>query len=63
MYFEMPRDLPTARALLCSLGEFVRELEDEEKSGPQEGLQKRGDFGFGCSLWEDEGCGYRSVME
>lgn len=65
-YFEIPRDLPTAKAILCSLGELVNELEDEEKIRAQRGLQKRDDslgigIGFGCSIDSDEGCKYRSL--
>lgn len=57
----MPGDLPTARNLLCALSELVKEMEDEEKENLKAGLEKRDDFGFGCSLWNDEGCGRRRL--
>lgn len=58
-YFELPRDLPTAKAALCALAELVSELEDEERERPPQTLQSRQSIaiGCGCDLWNPEGCG------
>lgn len=60
----MPGDLPTAKGLLCAVGELVKEMEYEEKENSKGGLEKRDDdddFMFGCSLWKDDGCGRRHL--
>lgn len=47
-YFELPRDLPTAKAALCALAELVTELEDEEQERSVKTLQSRQSIGIGC---------------
>lgn len=52
---EMVTDLPTAKTIFCSLGELVKEMEDEEKEASQEALEKRDPgigIGIGCDIWE-----------
>ncbi|KAG6356238.1 hypothetical protein INS49_015625 [Diaporthe citri] len=58
-YFDKPIDLPTARGLICDISELIKQLEDEEKENLEGGLENLDDFGFGCSLWNDKGCGRR----
>lgn len=60
-YFEIPRDLPTAKAALCALADVVSEMEDDEHERPLHTLQSRQSIaiGCGCDLWNPEGCGCR----
>lgn len=52
---ELAADLPTTKALFCSLGEIVKEMEHEEKEASQETLEKRDpSIAIGCDIW---GCG------